>query len=235
FLAGQGVVLKRLGLAPKFSIIMQASMRFGKKTRRFQPPPGWICEIPGYDKKPQIEVLAAGQQMVAIADHPDTGLPYYWSGGHVTETPRDGLPSIDDAAAERLLDLIAKALAKIGWIETHATRAGNSADYSQTHDSVNGVHLPLDERLAKIEYGGEFGINQAILELPIDRLKSGIPVKDVIEECMALVRSAWEKLPADHPERSRWDWNAQRRQIEASCYGFIKKECSEQPRLIDTL
>src|SRR5262249_23917330 len=112
---------------------------------------------------------------------------------------------------------------------------GNSADYSQTHDSVNGVHLPLDERLAKIEYGGEFGISQAMLELPIDRLKSGIPVKGVIEECMALVRSAWEKLPADHPERSRWDWHAQRSQIEASCYGFIKKECSEQPRLIDTL
>src|SRR5262249_21361937 len=84
-------------------------------------------------------------------------------------------------------------------------------------------------------YRGEYGLNQAILDLPIDRLSSGVPVKDVIAECEALARATWEKIPDDDPVKDRWDWRAQTRQIEDSCYGFIKKACGDSPRLIDTL
>ena len=49
------------------------------------------------------------------------------------------------------------------------------------------------------------------------------------------MRAAWEKLDDDDPDKNRWDWAAQHRQIEDSCYGFIKKACGENARLIDTL
>src|SRR5262249_31935785 len=32
-----------------------------------------------------------------------------------------------------------------------------------------------------------------------------------------------------------WNWNQQRDQITDACYGFIKKECGSQPRIIDML
>ena len=55
------------------------------------------------------------------------------------------------------------------------------------HTEFDGAEQPpLEERLRQTEYGGTFGINQAILELPIDRLSNGVPVKDVIAECEAL-------------------------------------------------
>ena len=94
---------------------------------------------------------------------------------------------------------------------------------------------PLAERLKATEYKGEYGLNQAILDLPIDRLGNGVPVRDVIAECEALARAVWDKLPDDHLKKDKWDWRAQTRQIEDSCYGFIKKACGENARLIDTL
>jgi hypothetical protein len=63
---------------------------------------------------------------------------------------------------------------------------------------------PLADRLKATEYKGEYGLNQAILDLPIDRLTNGVPVKDVIAECEALARAVWDKLPDDHPEKDKW-------------------------------
>ena len=58
---------------------------------------------------------------------------------------------------------------------------------------------------------------------------------DVIAECEELVRAAWEKLDDEHPDKDRWDWAAQHRQIEDSVYGFIRKTCGENARLIEAL
>ena len=52
---------------------------------------------------------------------------------------------------------------------------------------------------------------------------------------MAFVRGVWEKIPDDHPDKRSWNWNTQRLQIEAACYGHIQKHCGEEPRLMDTL
>jgi RecA-family ATPase len=93
----------------------------------------------------------------------------------------------------------------------------------------------LDERLGATAYQGEHGLNQAILDLPMDRLRNCVPVKNVIAELEALARKVREEIPDDDPIKDRWDWRAQTRQIEDSCYGFIKKNCGESPRLIDAL
>src|SRR5262249_3708396 len=58
---------------------------------------------------------------------------------------------------------------------------------------------------------------------------------DVVEDCMQFVRGVWEKIPDEHPDKAGWNWNQQRNQITDACYGFIKKESSSQPRIIDTL
>jgi hypothetical protein len=49
------------------------------------------------------------------------------------------------------------------------------------------------------------------------------------------VRGVWEKIPDEHPDKAGWNWNTQRDQIADACYGFIKKECDNQPRVVETL
>ena len=63
----------------------------------------------------------------------------------------------------------------------------------------------------------------------------GKPVADVIEQCMKFVQGVWDKIPDEDPDKAGWNWNQQRDQIAEACYGFIKKECGNQPRIIDTL
>jgi hypothetical protein len=212
-----GQVLVRIGLPPKRAILLRTDKPFKKIIRKLAAPDGTLHKI---------EVLCDGQQLAVAGTHPDTNKPYVWQGGRSpVNTARDLLPSADDVAT--IVNLCVDELkAKLGWTEVEQV-----APQPNTPDD----RPPLDERLAQTEYGGTFGINQAILDLPIARLSEGAPVADVIAECEALVRAAWEKLDDDHPEKNKWDWAAQRRQIEDSCYGFIRKACGESPRLIDTL
>jgi hypothetical protein len=130
---------------------------------------------------------------------------------------------------EIILDVCAAELKeKLGWKEQVASEG--DAD-QPTFDE----RPPLDERIKATSYKGEFGINQAILELPIARLSEGASVVDVIAECRALILGIWEKLDDDDPDKNKWDWPAQHRQIDDSIYGFIKKAHGENARLIDAL
>jgi hypothetical protein len=175
--------------------------------------------------------LANGQQLAVAGIHPDTKRPYAWKNGlSPVNVPRADLPEVDEGEVRAILDLCIEALGKIGWSVIHS-----SATTAPRADGDEAPWVPLEERLAQTEYQGVFGLNQAILELPMRRLSDGVAVVDVIAECEALVRAAWEKLPDEHPEKDRWDWTAQRRQIDDSCFGFIKKAAGESPRLIDTL
>jgi AAA domain/Bifunctional DNA primase/polymerase, N-terminal len=215
-LEDNGQILVRVGLPPKRAILMRTDKPFKKILRKLTAPDGAVHKI---------EVLGDGQQLAVAGVHPDTNKPYVWMGGRSpVNTARDLLPSADDIAT--ILNLCVDELkAKLGWAETERA----------AQPDISGDRPPLNERLAQTEYGGAFGINQALLDLPIARLNEGAPVTDVIAECEALVRAAWEKLDDERPEKNKWDWAAQRRQIEDSCYGFIRKACGENPRLIDTL
>jgi AAA domain len=212
----QGQVLVRIGQAPKRAILLRTDTPFRKIIRKLTAPDG---------ASHKIEVLGDGQQLVIGGDHPDARVPYAWQDGRSpANTPREQLPPADDI--ETILDLcVAELKEKLGWTE----QAPKSNGFDATE------RLPLDERIKATAYRGEFGINQAILDLPIDRLGNGVPVQDVIVECEGLVREAWEKLDEEDPAKNKWDWAAQHRQIEDSVYGFIKKACGDNARLIDTL
>ena len=215
----QGQILVRMGQAPKRAMLLRTDAPFPKIIRKFTAPDGTSHKI---------EVLGDGQQLVVGGDHPDTGLPYAWQDSKSpANTPRDQLPLAEDV--ETILDLCAAELKeKLGWGE-HVSSTADAPDFEFDE------RPPLDERIKATAYKGEFGINQAILELPIDRLSDGISVDGVIAECEELVRAAWEKLDDEHPDKDRWDWAAQHRQIEDSVYGFIRKTCGENARLIEAL
>jgi hypothetical protein len=212
-----GEILVRVGQFPKRAIPLRTDNPFRKIVRRFTAQDGSAHKI---------EVLGDGQQLAAAGIHPDTNKPFAWRGGRSpVNTPRAALPLVTETEVVALLDLCAEQLrAKLGW-RTEVVSEPPPA----------GRDIPLDDRIAATQYKGACGLNQAILDIPMARLGVGIDVEGVIEECMALAKRCWEEIPEDDSARNGWDWNAQRRQIEDSTYGHIKKNVGDHPRLSGAL
>lgn len=70
--------LVRIGMAPKRLLVYRVAMPFR----------GW--------KRHPLEVLAAGQQFVALAVHPDTGQPYQWPDASPVGVPPGDLPVVTE-------------------------------------------------------------------------------------------------------------------------------------------
>jgi hypothetical protein len=181
----------------------------------------------------KLEFLCDGQQFVVSGIHPDTGQAYRWKDFDLTKIDVTHLPIATEARVDAFLDhCVAELKAKMGWLDVSgvAPDAGPDGVVVELRPAAT-----LDDRLRATEYRGELGINDLVLQLPIERLNASVPVEDVIEELMAAVKTAWQKIPNEDPAKNSWDWNAQRNQIVDSCLGFIAKTCSESPRLIETL
>jgi putative DNA primase/helicase len=67
-------------------------------------------------RPPAVEILARGQQFVALGIHPGTGKPYTWHRDPDLELPRALLPPMCRAKAEKFLKATAAALGKLGAI-----------------------------------------------------------------------------------------------------------------------
>jgi hypothetical protein len=81
-----GSTLVRVGRFPKRVLLYRTTSPFPKH------------------KVGQIEVLAAGQQVVAFGIHPDTGRPYGWPDGDTPlDTSFEDLPLVDEVRVEALL------------------------------------------------------------------------------------------------------------------------------------
>jgi hypothetical protein len=94
---------------------------------------------------------------------------------------------------------------------------------------------PIAERIEKMQYGGEFPINDTLLAYTGDQLREGVPCEDIIEDCVARTQKAYEEIPCDPQDRPIWDWTKMRHQIEAMVYGYIEKNHKDEPRIIETL
>ncbi|MFK7942278.1 MAG: bifunctional DNA primase/polymerase, partial [Paracoccaceae bacterium] len=83
----------------------------------------------------KVEVLGAGQQLVAFGVHPDTGQPYSWTSG---DSPLDAhvsdLPSVDD-------DAIAAFLAEAGALQPDAGQSGGSRPRRSSQAAPNPGHV----------------------------------------------------------------------------------------------
>jgi AAA domain/Bifunctional DNA primase/polymerase, N-terminal len=219
----RGTTLVRIGLPPKRAIVMRTNVPFKKIIRTLVEPNG---------KPHKIEILGDGQQVAVAGNPPDTGAPYTWQGGRSpVNTPRALVPLVKDYEAREILARCVQRLRdELGWTEQLAEVV------SLVPQDPDTLPPSLEERLAATEYKGLHGLNDAILAMTAHLISfEGKPVADVIEECMKFVRGVWDKIPDEDPDKAGWNWNQQRDQIAEACYGFIKKECGNQPRIIDTL
>jgi hypothetical protein len=114
----------------------------------------------------------------------------------------------------------------------------NQMDFSQAvpQEEDGGANapsrgLPQEERFKHAEVGGTFGLNQAIIELPMKRHDQDVPCEDVIKELWEISQRAYSQLADDDETKSKWDWHAQRAQIEKSVYGDINKRAHKHARL----
>jgi hypothetical protein len=98
-----GLVLCRVGNAPKFSVPFRTSAPFKKFEAKLIAPVG---------KAMKLEFLGDGQQFIVAGRHPDTGFDYRWwpKDRDLTTVPRDALPHIDEGAARALVEDLAAML-----------------------------------------------------------------------------------------------------------------------------
>ena len=221
YLEDKGEILVRIGLPPKHAILLRADKPFKKIVHKLTAPDGRVHKI---------EVLGDGQQLAVAGTHPDTREPYVWKGGRSpVNTPRAELPLVDEDEIRTILDLCAGELkAKLGWGELDVAPAADTNGYDATY-------TPISERIEKMQYGGEFPINDTLLAYTGEQLRNGIQSDDLINDCRARVLKAYDDIPGDPQERPVWDWTRIHHQIDAMVYGYIEKNYKDEPRVIETL
>ena len=89
-----GVILRRVGRAPKRAILFQTPELFAKRLALF--------DVPAADL-PRIEILARGQQLIAYGIHPDTERPYLWEPAGPMQVSAKQLPVITAKTADQFL------------------------------------------------------------------------------------------------------------------------------------
>jgi hypothetical protein len=99
----RGLVLCRVGNAPKFSVPFRTSVPFQKFEATLIAPAG---------KAMKFEFLGDGQQFVVAGTHPDTRQPYRWwlKDQDLTTVPRDAPPHIDEGTTRALVEDLAAML-----------------------------------------------------------------------------------------------------------------------------
>ena len=219
----RGLVLERTGRAPKCAVPMYVPEPFKKVIRKFTAPDSRVHKI---------EFLCDGQQFVVAGTHPDTGSPYTWRDRDLMRTSLMELPTVRESDIEILLQHCAEELkVKLGWIDISSV-----APESSGADPNNVVQFkPIAERIEKMQYGGEFPVNDTLLAYSGEQLREGVPCEDVIKDCLARTQKAYEEIPGDPQERPIWDWTKMRHQIEAMVYGYIEKNHKDEPRVVETL
>jgi hypothetical protein len=112
----RGVILVRIGRAPKRAIPFRTCQPFKKITTLFAVPAG-----------EKIEFLGDGQQFVAHGIHPDTQKEYFWTGGDPSTVAYGDLPEITAAEAQRLMDDIIALLVRDFGYAVAGTGSSNGA------------------------------------------------------------------------------------------------------------
>jgi Bifunctional DNA primase/polymerase, N-terminal len=181
----RGLILERTGRAPKCAVPMYVPEPFKKVIRKFTAPDG---------RGHKIEFLCDGQQFVVAGTHPDTGSPYTWRDRDLMRTSLMELPVVRESDIEGLLQRCAEELkVKLGWIDI-----SNVAPDSSGADPNNIVQFtPIAERAEKMQYGGEFPINDTLLVYSGDQLRDGRSCKQVIQDCLSRAQKAYEEIPGD--------------------------------------
>jgi hypothetical protein len=221
YLEDKGPILVRIGLPPKRAILLRTEKPFKKIVRKLTSPGGAVHKI---------EVLCDGQQLAVAGAHPDTRKPYVWKGGRSpVNTPRADLPAVDEDEICTILDLcVGELKTKLGWAELDSAPPADTNGY-------RAITNPISERIERMQYGGEYPINDTLLAYTGEQLRNGVSSDAVIADCRARVRKAYEEIPGDPQQRPIWDWTRIHHQIDAMVFGYIEKNYKDEPRIIETL
>lgn len=90
-----GVILRRVGLPPKFLIPARCPTQIPKMQSRTFTRDGQTAKL---------EILGDGQYFVGYGIHPDTGRAFKWGKSHLTTTEPKDLPIISEAKLKRLIE-----------------------------------------------------------------------------------------------------------------------------------
>jgi hypothetical protein len=237
-------LLVRYGQAPKRLFLFRTAQPIdGYKTKFYAPESADLVIRDGRRKRgPGIEILGRGNQFVAFGIHEDTKQPYLWPDGSPLDVRRNELPEIGEADLLSLTRYLAELLREqFGYTVAAGKVDDDQMDFSQAApQDGRGDDAPLsglsqEERLQQAEVGGTVGLNDAILQLAMKRHDEGVPCEAVIKELMDISQSAFDRLADDDEKKIKWNWHAQRVQIEKSVYGDINKRGREHARLIASL
>jgi hypothetical protein len=144
-----GDTLERVGLAPKTLLVYRCKTPFPKTQSK--------VFIDDEGRSVKLEVLADGQQFVALHVHPDTNKPYRWKDKrHPGNTPRAELPTIDQDAALAIVVEFEKEARARGWPEkkSGSNLAARSGDFDYDDPFITDkqkIELPAEEIRKKLD------------------------------------------------------------------------------------
>jgi hypothetical protein len=123
-----GVILRRIGFAPKRAIVFQTPEPFAKRVAVFDAPAS-------DGKLPRIEILASGQQLIAYGIHPDTKRPYLWEPAGPMQVPARQLPVISAKTADQFLTAATLLLKQqYGWqLKTNPAKTATTTVCTQRY------------------------------------------------------------------------------------------------------
>lgn len=144
-----GETLERVGLAPKTLLVYRCKTPFPKTQSK--------VFLDDNDRPVKLEVLADGQQFVALHVHPDTEKPYRWKDKrHPGIVPRKELPLIDQDDALAIVEEFERVARERGWIEKTVGKrlAARSGEYDYDDPFITDkakVELPAEEIRKKLD------------------------------------------------------------------------------------
>ena len=113
-----GATIERVGLPPKTLLLFRTDTPFTKTTSK-----GYLDDE---NRPAKLEFLGAGQQFVALSQHPLTGLPYRWEDDRsVADVAAADLPRITHADALEICAEFDRICTAAGWGVTGEAARGN--------------------------------------------------------------------------------------------------------------
>jgi hypothetical protein len=138
-LPGASQALRRVGKAPKITLVFRAEVVRKKATTKAYLVNGQKC---------QVEVMGDGQQIIAYGEHPDTGRPYEWIGASPLDVALADLPAISPEAIDGFIAEAEAYLAAHGEPIVPARTAKPQPEYRPTQQAVagDGIWVELKAR-----------------------------------------------------------------------------------------
>ena len=156
----------------------------------------------------KLEFLCDGQQLVVDGIHPETKQCYRWHGGEPWRIPRDELPYISEAEAQKLIDDAATLLTTAhGYTRPVAAPKSNGARPGGDGEAVWKFHLD------NIRAGR--GLHDSITQFAAALIKSGMQSGAAVHLLAALL----ELSEASHHER----WEARYRYVPRAVDSAVQK------------